>query len=392
MTDNQKPAGKTYNFCFAAIDPYIERVIPSPKERVLAGRNMVEWGDNNSFPNYLLSLSQEAPTLRSVILGTADFICGNGITLPFGSPAAPGSIEYGVFAKLDQMNLKGDTIFSQVRDIAVDWLTYGGFALQVIRSKSGAVIEVYYCDIRHLRSNKENTVFYYSEKWGKAGSRDAIVYPAFIPLSAKKWATLTPEEQERHAASILYVKSSHTQVYPLPPYCAALKACETERAIADYHLNAINNNFVASQLVNFNNGTPPAEMQEEIETNINEKFAGHKNAGRIMVSFNPDRAHAVSIEQPKVEDFGSHYNSLEKSVRQQIFTSFRANPNLFGIPTENLGFSSEEYESAFRLYNRTVVKPIQTIITDAYDYIFGQAGFLNITPFSLDEGAEKNVR
>jgi hypothetical protein len=79
---------------------------------------------------------------------------------------------------------------------------------------------------------------------------------------------------------------------------------------------------------------------------------------------------------------------------QRIFTGFRANPNLFGIPTENLGFSSEEYESAFRLFNRTHVRPIQKKIADAYDKIYGQKGVLTIVPFSMDEGSgtEKVVK
>jgi len=92
-----------------------------------------------------------------------------------------------------------------------------------------------------------------------------------------------------------------------------------------------------------------------------------------------------------VENFGERYEALSKHIRQQIFTAFRANPNLFGIPTENLGFSQEEYQSAFKLYNRTMVRPIQRKICDAFDYIFGQPGMLTITPFSLEDGADANV-
>jgi hypothetical protein len=87
----------------------------------------------------------------------------------------------------------------------------------------------------------------------------------------------------------------------------------------------------------------------------------------------------------QVQDFGEKYKSLEKTARQRIFTAFRANPNLFGIPTESLGFSQEEYESAFRLFNRTHVRPIQRKIADAYDTIYGQKGVLTIVPFSMDE-------
>lgn len=389
MTPEQNTP-QPYRLAFAAIDPYIERVIPSPKESEYAGKNYVEWGEGNRWPSYLLTLKQDCPTLRSVILGTADFICGDSVTLTYGSPTS-GAVEDGLLVRRDAMNTRGDTIGSQVRDIAEDWLTYGGFALQAIRSRTGQVVETYYIDLRFLRSNKDNTAFYYSEKWGRSGTRQTVTYPAYMPISAERWATLSDEERSRHASSILLVKNIHTQTYPLAPYCAAIKACETERCIADYHLNAINNCFASSQLINFNNGTPPDAMKEEIEKDVNEKFSGHTNAGRIMVSFNPDRAHAVSIEQPKIDDFGSHYQALEKSVRQQIFTAFRANPNLFGIPTESLGFSQEEYESAFRLYNRTVVKPVQTVICDAYDFIFQKTGYINISPFSIEESAEKIV-
>ena len=111
-----------------------------------------------------------------------------------------------------------------------------------------------------------------------------------------------------------------------------------------------------------------------------------------MFSWNPDRTNATTITEPKVDNFGDRYLALSKHTRQQIFTAFRANPNLFGIPTENLGFSQEEYESAFRLYNRTMVRPIQRKICDAFDKILGHPGSLTITPFSLNEGAETNVQ
>lgn len=72
--------------------------------------------------------------------------------------------------------------------------------------------------------------------------------------------------------------------------------------------------------------------------------------------------------------------------------SFRANPNLFGIATESNGFNSEEYESAFKLFNRTQVKPAQRLICDAYDKIYGIPGVMTIVPFSMDGETESNVQ
>lgn len=366
---------------FAAIDPYIETNIVQPTEKRMVGRDTVEWGERNIYPEYLLDLSKTVSSLRSVINGTADFIVGDGqeiAPLP-GTAYGPGI-----------MNLRGDTIRSQVDSIARDYETYGGFALQVIRGLGGRPVEIHYIDIRFLRSNKENTVFYYSEEW-KKGRRDVITYPAFQPITPERWAQLTPEERDRNAASILFVKNTTTQVYPFPVYGAAVKACETERAIDDYFLNAINNDFMGSYIVNFNNGVPSDEMKKEIERNFNEKFTGHKNAGRVVISWNDSKESAATIAPLKTEDFGDKFQALSKHCRQQIFTAFRANPNLFGIPTESLGFSQEEYESAFRLYNRTCVKPVQRIICDAYDKIYGAAGVLNIQPFTLEETANEQT-
>ena len=365
----------------AAIDPYIQQNIPVPTEKVLSGKNMVEWGTGNAYPDYLLELCRTTPTLRSIITGTVDFICGNGCAL---SKKLVDTYKDG------QVNTKGETIAEQIRQIADDDVKLGGLALQVIRSKTGDIVEIYYINTRFLRSNKDNTVFYYSEDL-KASHRKVIEYPAFYPHTKESWAALSEQERDRNVSSILYVKNDRSQVYPQPVYCAALKACEIERNIDDFHLNSLENSFTSSMIINFNNGTPSDEMKKEIEKGFNEKFSGHENAGRIVYSWNPDVKNQTTITAPKVEDFGARYDALSKHSRQQIFTSFRANPNLFGIPTENLGFSQEEYESAFRLYNRTVVRPIQALICDAYDKIFGDTGVLTIVPFSLDEETEKNV-
>ena len=362
------------NVAFAAIDPYIETHIVSPAEKTLPGKDFIEWGTNNLYPDFLQDLYENVATLRSVIDGCVDYIAGDDVTI---LPLRP-NMKDGV------MNGKGDTIQEQVRDISHDEEKCGGFALQVIRGKDGKPSEVYYTDMRFLRANKDCNVFYYCEDWKKRGKKNVVVYPKFDP--SLDWAKLTDEERNRHASSILFVKGNSRQTYPSPRYAASVKSCEIERCIDDFHLNAINNGFTGSQIVNFNNGRPAsAEIMEEIEDNFCEKFSGHQNAGRIAFSWNENRASATTIDQVQVQDFGEKYKSLEKTARQRIFTAFRANPNLFGIPTESLGFSQEEYESAFRLFNRTHVRPIQRKIADAYDTIYGQKGVLTIVPFSMDE-------
>ena len=197
--------------------------------------------------------------------------------------------------------------------------------------------------------------------------------------------TATDEERDRQASSILFVKGASTRTYPVPPYAAAIKSCEIERCIDDFHLTSIDNGFAPSALVNLNNGVPTDAEKAEITEDFAEKYQGATNAGRVVFIFNETKENAATIDTVSTEDFGARYEALSKHSRQAIFTAFRANPNLFGIPTESLGFSQEEYESSFRLYNRTVVRPAQRRICDAYDKIYGVTGAITIRPFSIDE-------
>ena len=364
---------------FAAIDQYVETNIVLPTEKV-TNRDFVEWGKGNNYPGYLLGLYNNVTTLRSIINGNIDFVTGDDVTiLPLGDRFAEGI-----------MNTRGDLITDIVRDLAKDYNLYGGFALQIIRDHNGDVAEIYYIDMRFIRSNKENDVFYYNEHWEKGGRKDVIIYPKF--LRNLDWASLTDEERDRHASSILFVKNVHTQVYPAPMYAASVLSCEIEKAISQYHWNSLNNNFCPDIIINFNNGDPGDEIKEEIVSDLEEKFSGYQNGKRFMVSFNKDRLSAVTIDAIKTDDFSERYKALEESCRRQIFAAFRAQPLLFGLNSDvSTGFSTDEFEQTFKLYNRTQIRPVQRLIADAFDRIYGSKGVLTIKPFSLESDTEQEV-
>ena len=376
-TEQNKPARARISF--AAIDPYIDTNIILPVEKFVSAKDLMEWGTRNSYPDYLLDLYNNVPTLRAIINGNIDFIAGDDVSIQPLTQHLPNGI----------MNNRGDHIREQIKDISKDYEIYGGFALQIIRNLIGEVAEVYYIDMRFLRTNKEGNVFYYCEDWSKSVRKDVVVYPAFIPNL--NWDALDDEARNRNASSILYVKNIHTQVYPAPLYAASIKACEIERLIDDFHLSDINNHFVSSAIINFNNGIPDDDVKEQIEREFTEKFCGASNGGRTAFSWNPNKESATDIVEFEVKDFGERYKTLSDHSRQQIFTAFRANPNLFGIPTEGNGFANEQYAESFKLYNRTQIKPVQRMIADAYDKIYGQPKVLTIVPFSMDGESEGNV-
>lgn len=367
---------------FAAINPYTESHIVAPVQEKAAGSDMVRWGKANAYPQYLAELYDNVTTLHTIIDGDADFTAGDDVLL---APGEDGKFRDGI------VDRKGTTASQQVHDLAHDLDLYGGFALQVIRDKAGRPAELVHLPFERLRSDADNQCFWYSEKWGtrKVGATaKAVVYPKFLP--GLEYARLTPEEQARHAASILYVKRDNGRTYPSPIFAAAIKACETERCTDTYHLNAINNNFEGSVMVNFNNGKPTDEIMEQVEADFTEKYTGFQNALRVIFSWNDSKETATTVTPMVTRDFGEKYRALSEHCRQQIYTAFRAVPSLFGLPTAS-GFSTEEYEEAFKLYNRTRIQPMQRTIIDAYAKVLG-AGRVTIVPFSLSGSGEDTIK
>lgn len=237
--------------------------IPILTEEQTAGKGYVLYGSDNQYPEYLFDLVNNVTSLKTIIEGTADYVAGDDATC---------NIKGFEF----QVNRNGMKARELITLLARDYLIYGGFACQVIKNKLGEVVELNYLDFRYCRSSKDNQSIYYNEefskKWGR--SNKMVVYPKFSP-------------DFNNVNSVIYVKNTVSSTYPSPRWSGAIKACEIEKHIDNLHLNSLNNGFMSSYIINFNNGVPDDEQKSMIEKKLNEKFAGTGNAGRIMCTFNP---------------------------------------------------------------------------------------------------------
>lgn len=357
---------KKIQLAFAATDKEWEQLIPSSTE-IEGAKDYILFGKDNNYPNYLYELFNEVSSLKTIIEGTADYVVGDEVVCNISG--------FDV-----EINTKGDTMRELIRLCARDWLIYGGYGIQVIRNKVGDIRELYYMDFRYLRSSKKNDVFYYSEDFTKKYVRTSkmVVYPKFI------------KENRDIAASILYVTNEKSKTYPTCRYSGSLKACEIERAIDTFHLSSLENGFGGSYIINFLNGIPSDEVKQEIEKNINEKFCGSNNAGRILINFANGKDNATTLEKLDIADFGEKYKAAAERAKNQIFIAFRAIPQLFGDMTAATGFNSTEFTESFKVFNRTVCLPCQQTICDSIDKIFGVKNSVTIKPFTLDGGEKTN--
>lgn len=352
---------KNIQLGFAAIEKVAEQSIPSFKEVEGRGKDYINWGEDNTFPNYLYGLFTDVTTLRSIANGTADMVAGDGATCILEQ-----------FNK--EVNKKGDTLFEMIRDLALDYLVYGNAFVQVIRNKGGNIGELYHLSAKYVRTSKKNDLFYYSEEFDKKYSRSnkRVVYPKFVP------------EAKDVPTSVIMIKSENDKTYGLPLYIAALKDCEVERQLSEFNLSQLENGFFGSYVFNFGNGVPSDEQKAEIERDITEKFCGTGNVGRFLLNFSNGKENGVTLSKIDIQNFAEKYDVTDKRASNKIYESFGTFPVLFGVEKETTGFNDEDYQQAFKLYNRMRVRPIQKKIVTMFDKIFGMQGSVEIAPFTID--------
>ena len=314
------------NSKFAAIGQSLVEIMPSAASSKLPGQDVYGWGKDNKYPDYLYNLTQTSSTLSAIISGCIDYVGGNGITRD--TDIAPNDT---------------DTWGDLIAKLTFDYLVYGVCYVNILRNVAGDIVQYHWLDARKVRTNKNGNVFYLADKWGQ-WVKDFNTVPAFTPDSVEY-------------SSILAIRTPLSRdTYPTPIWSAAIPSANLERKIDVYHTS-------------------------EIEKMITERFSGEENVGRFILSFNDSKDNQATVAKMETADFANRYSALEKSARQKLFSTFRANPNLFGIATESNGFNSEEYQSAFKLFNRTMIKPIQNTFVRE----FGKIGAnLSIAPFTLE--------
>ena len=353
---------KTVSMAFAATNKRYVDSIPELTQDTYRNKDYVYYGTQNEYPEYLWGLYNDVSTLKTIVDGTADYIAGDDVVCNVGGFEV-------------QVNKRGDTMRDLIRWLAKDYEIYGGCAYQVIRNNVGQIAELYYIDFRYLRTDEHNQAFYYSKEFTKKWMKSSkiLVYPKFIADS-------------QEPSSIVYIKNTTSTPYPIPRYSGALRACEIERHIDDFHLSGLQNGFAPSFIINFTNGIPTDEAKAEIERNVVEKFCNTGNVGRVMLNFAASKDNMATIQKIDAQDFGDKYQAAAKRSREQIYCSMGANPCLFGLVTESNGFSDVEFASAFKLYNSTTIRSIQRTLIDSFDKVFNVKGSVTIKAFTFGNG------
>jgi hypothetical protein len=335
--------------------------VPLPIYKEVKGKDYIFYGERNDYPNYLLRIYNNSAKHNAIVTGKVDYICGNG----WGVKSEDEMQKAKAYGMIDKVNTKEESLNEVTNKLVTDLTIFGGYYLQVIWTKAtGEIAELYHVDYYKVRTNSDNTEFYVSDNWIKNDNvnprPDYETYPAFDPNNTT-------------GTQILYFKEYRAGVntYSLPDYRGAISYIELDISIGEYHLNTINNGMFSSKLINLNGGKVSQEEEDRIERQFQNKFSGSKNAGKFMLAFNDSKENEPSIIDLSGTELDKHFDLLNKSVQQEIFTGHKiTSPMLFGVKTEGQLGGRSEMREAYQLFQNTYVNAKQRAIEETVNYLF----------------------
>ena len=338
--------------------------IPHLVER--PNQDWVSFGEDNLYPNYLLELFLGSAINGALIKSIGAMIYGEGLA---ATNADESESNKESFLRLTELLHNSDD--DVLKDLAMDLKLFGGCYVNVIWSRDRSKIaKLLHIPAQYVRSGKmvdgSIDTYYYSADWSKTRKSEYRPRP---------YAAFNTEDRTQ-ASQILMIRDKNPALFYgfAPDYVAATDWIQMELEIAQFHLSNITSGMTPSMHVGFSNGVPTEEERRTIERQLNQKFAGSGNAGKILLTFNDGKDTAPIIEPIQMNDAQSAWEGMSKQAVNQILAGHRCvSPLLFGISTEGgngLGSNADELRDAYSLFNNTVVVPFQNILLRGLDKVF----------------------
>lgn len=347
---------------------FAEAKQPEYRERKKDG--IIEFGERNNYPEYLLDLFNKSAKHNAIVRGKVNYIIGNGWKGD-ESPATKQFIEnVNRFENLDDLT----------RKISVDIELFGGAFLEIIWSMTGMMIaEIYHVDYTKIRSNRDGTQFFYKNDWSNPREREKI-FSCFNPKVPS-------------GSQILYLKEYRPglQCYALPGYLGALNYIESDVEVSKHVLGNAQTGFSASKMITLPNGEPTPDEKSNIERRFEKRFTG-SDGKKFILSFVND-----SSRKPIIDDLGTSdltkedFGRVDSMIQQNIFAGHQlTSPSLFGISEPGKLGTRTEIRDAYEVFKNTYVNDKQRFIESAinklakYSNVSGELKIIPVEPIGFE--------
>jgi ribosomal protein S25 len=306
----------------------------------------IKYGENNDYPEYIVDLYNKSSKHSAIIKSKVHYITGNGWS---------GDADAQSF--IDKAN-RIESLNDLTRKVSLDIEIFGGAFLEIIWDMSGNLAEIWHCDYTKMRTNKDNTQYWYKEDW-KDNKVKPIVVAAFNP-------------KQPIGKQILYVKEYRPNIgiYGLPSYFAALNYIESDIEVSKHILGNAQTGFSASKLITLPNGEPNDEEKRNVDQRIRKTYSG-ADGKKYMIAFVNDIS-----RKPVIDDLGTSdltkedFGKIDELIQTNIFSGHQVTtPSIMGIAEAGKLGTRTEMRDGYEIFKNTYVNAKQMHLESVFNML-----------------------
>ena len=319
---------------------------PEFKEKKGIDGGYIKYGENNDYPEYIVDLYNKSSKHSAIIKSKVHYITGNGWS---GQPDAQ--------AFIDKAN-RVESLDDLTRKVSLDIEIFGGSYMEVIWDLAGNLAELWHCDYTKIRTNKDNTQYWYKEDW-----KDNKVKPEVIAAFNPKLPT---------GKQILYIKEYRPNIgiYGLPSYFAALNYIESDIEVSKHILGNAQTGFSASKLITLPNGEPNDEEKRNVDNRIRKTYSG-ADGKKYMIAFVNDIS-----RKPVIDDLGTSdltkedFGKIDELIQTNIFSGHQVTtPSIMGIAEAGKLGTRTEMRDGYEIFKNTYVNAKQMHLESVFNML-----------------------
>jgi hypothetical protein len=325
---------------------------------------------SDKYPDYLLYLFNKSAKHNAIINGKLNYIFGGG--LKSEDPAIQNWL-----LKFNGAGESGNDVSEKsLRDL----LVHGGFYWQIIYNNAGAIQDKFHLEFRNVRSNIDNTEFFYKRNWADR-KEEVKKFPAFNPDAKTKETSIFFFSEYRPGV----------KTYCLPDYVGSINYIEADIEVSKHTLTNAKAGFAGTKFLNFYNGEPEEDKKRAIERRFNDKHTGAEGK-RVIIAFSND-----PTKKPTIDDLGASdltkedFTHTDNLIAQNIYAGHQiTSPMLFGIQEPGKLGGHNELRIAYEIFKNTYARKKQQQferILNAFaqiESITGTVKFIQTDPVGIE--------
>lgn len=370
-----------------------------PQFLELKNEEWITYGVDDDYGIYLDNLNDRCATHGAIIQNFVNLVCGNGWTYNKSS-----------LNTLQQRAMAQKVIKQPIADVDLDYTTFkfvtdlkmkGHAALLVQWSKSKRTATLTNVSVNDLRSNIDNTVFYYTKNWwikDKYGKLKKNKKPQ-EEKDFKIYKAYDPNNRDGNQIAYLKLPSNKDSVYGLPDYIQGITWIENDIKYSDFQYKNIAASFSPAKVINIYGKVPDPDQQRDIVDGMKRNFTGEEGE-RIVVNFAATKEQGIEATDTIVSDQSTLYKEIADQSEYHIFTTHGFPKILLGVTEAGALGQRNEAELAYHQYYNMRIKPVKKLVEKFFNTIVADLG-VGVTlvleynspfaTFTLEDESVKNI-